>query len=143
MDKAHTLEAIQKARVAHEAQMTKIEALINGKEVHNPTEVERTKCDFGKWLYNEDNRVKKILGAQFYETIDSLHAQWHMEYSRIFNLIFKEKKTSFFGAKKTEQMDIDKIKLYYSELIKTTEALLKILASSERRINALNDSKFL
>ena len=146
MDKEKTLEAIQKARAAHESQMAKIEALIDGKEVDNPTAVAKTKCEFGKWLYDEDNKVQKVLGAQFYQTIETVHEQWHIEYMRIFEIFFKDKKKGFFskivGSDKVNDMEIDKAKLYYSELLKTTDDLLKILASSERRITALSDSKF-
>jgi len=146
MDKEKTLEAIQKARAAHESQMAKIEALIDGKEVDNPTAVSKTKCEFGKWLYDEDNKVQKVLGAQFYQTIETVHEQWHIEYMRIFEIFFKDKKKGFFskivGSSKVNDMEIDKAKLYYSELLKTTDDLLKILASSERRITALSDSKF-
>ena len=146
MDKEQTLEAIQKARAAHESQMAKIEALIEGKEVDNPTAVAKTKCEFGKWLYDDNNKVQKILGAQFYQTIEVVHARWHMEYVRIFDIFFKDKKKGFFakitGSTKANDMQRDKAKLYYSELLQTTEDLLKILASSERRISALSDSKF-
>lgn len=146
MDKAYTLDAIQKARAAHESQMVKIDALVNGRDVDNPTAVAKTKCEFGKWLYDENNKVQKILGAQFYETIEKVHARWHMEYTRIFEIFFQDKKKGFFskiiGSDKVSDMELDKAKLYYSELLKTTDELLKILASSERRIIALNDSKF-
>ncbi len=39
-------------------------------------------------------------------------------------------------------MELDKAKLYYSELEVTTQELLKVLGSSERRISALPESKF-
>jgi len=37
MNREETLEAIQKARQAHEAQMAKIKSVIEGNEVKNPT----------------------------------------------------------------------------------------------------------
>jgi hypothetical protein len=39
-------------------------------------------------------------------------------------------------------LELDRAKLYYSELEETTEELLKALGSSERRIGALKESKF-
>jgi len=147
MDKYATLESIQKARVAHETQMKKIEALLNGEKVDNPTAVEKTECLFGKWLYAKDSNLKKVLGALFYSNIETIHARWHSEYIRLFNIFFAgEQKKSFFskllGTPKVNSMDIDKAQLYYSELKSTTKELLKVLDVCERRIQALNDSKF-
>ncbi len=146
MNKDQTLEAINKAKLAHEAQMIKIEAVIEGEDVKNPTAVNQTKCAFGKWLYDDNNEVEKILGAQFYNNIDILHSKWHMEYIRIFETFFKEKKSGFFskmlGTKKIDGMELDKAKLYHSELLNTTSELLKVLAASERRISAMCDNKF-
>jgi hypothetical protein len=146
MDKSTSLAALENARKSHEVQMAKIEALINGKEVENPTAVAKTQCEFGKWLYNQDNHVKEILGTQFYEEIETLHGKWHNEYLRVFEIFFKDKKPSFFsiltGGSKIKVMDLDKAKFYHSELKVTTSLLLKVLASSQRRISALSDSKF-
>jgi hypothetical protein len=146
MNKSKSLDAIENARKSHELQMAKIEALIFGKKVENPTAVAKTQCEFGKWLYNQDNRVKEILGALFYTEIETLHGKWHSEYLRIFEIFFKDKKPSFLsvftGGSKIQAMDIDKAKFYYSELQVTTNELLKILASSQRRISALSESKF-
>jgi|GEM_PF-1482608 hypothetical protein len=147
MDKTKTLESLQNARKAHLSQMAKIEAAMSDHDVDNPTAVAKTKCEFGQWLYAEENHVKEILGAQFYENIETLHGQWHAEYIRIFDIFFKDnKKKGFFskiiGGHKHDEMEIDKAKLYYSELQVTTNALLKALDSSERRVSALNESKF-
>ncbi|MBU1659324.1 CZB domain-containing protein [bacterium] len=146
MDKDHTIESIQNARKAHESQMEKIALLIEGKAVENPTAVSQTKCEFGKWLYSDDHHIKQILGSQFYDNIETLHSRWHVEYVRIFNIVFKEEKKSFLskflGVQKLDPMTLDKVKLYHSELNVTTSELLKALASSERRIMALPESKF-
>jgi len=146
MNKEQTIESIDNARKAHIAQMEKIEALLRGKKVENPTYPEKTKCQFGKWLYDEDNHVKDILGSQFYSNIEILHARWHEEYSRIFNIFFKEEKKSFLSkllaSSKIDEMEMDKARLYHSELKVTTEELLKALGSSYRRASALSESKF-
>ena len=148
MNKNETLESIQKARIAHETQMQKIDALLNGEKVDNPTAVVKTECAFGQWLYAKDSNLKKILGALFYSNIETIHAKWHSEYIRLFNIFFKdEKKKGFFskmlGGTKVDGMDMDKAELYYSELKSTTKQLLKVLDTCERRIQALNESKFL
>jgi len=147
MNKTATLDSIQKARAAHETQMQKIAALLNGEKVDNPTAVIKTECAFGKWLYAEDSNLQKVLGALFYSNIETIHARWHSEYIRLFNIFFANtKKKSFFskllGTPKVDGMDIDKAELYYSELQITTKELLKVLDICERRVQALNDSKF-
>ena len=148
MDKNATLEAIQKARIAHESQMQKIETLLNNEKVDNPTAVLKTECAFGKWLYAEDSNLKKILGALFYSNIEIAHAKWHSEYTRLFDIFFKDtKKVGLFskllGSSKVDGMDMDKAQLYYSELKNTTKELLKVLDVCERRVQALNESKFI
>jgi hypothetical protein len=147
MTKEQTIEAIKKAKEAHELQMQKIEAAMNGKEIENPTTVNKTACDFGKWLYDEDNHMKEIIGSQFYTMLDSEHEKWHSEYARIYNILFssKSKKGLFsklLGKNRIDPMELDKAKLYYAELQVTTEALLKALASSQRRVSALPESKY-
>ncbi len=147
MDKAATIEAIENARKAHENQMKKIQALLNGKEVDNPTSVLKTECDFGKWLYDDNNHLKEILGSLFYNSLETLHAKWHIEYSRVFDIFFKNgKKSGFFskifGSNKIDEMELDKAKLYHFELEATTKELLQVIASSQRRIEALNEEKF-
>nr|WP_321267673.1 CZB domain-containing protein [uncultured Sulfurimonas sp.] len=146
MNKEKTLESIQNARKAHEAQMSKIKAAMDGEKVNNPTAVSKTKCDFGQWLYDDENHLRDILGSLFYNNMEVLHARWHSEYFRIFEILFKENKKGLFskilGSSKISEMEIDKVRLYYSELELTTKELLKALGSSERRISALAESKF-
>lgn len=146
MDKNGTLEAIEAARKSHETQMAKIESAINGESVDNPTEVAKTLCKFGRWLYSDENHMEEILGELFYEKLEKIHAQWHQEYSRIYEIFFKEKKGGFFsgllGSHKVEEFEIDKAKLYYTELKVTTKELLHVLGSCERRVSAMSEAKF-
>ena len=147
MTKEDALAAIKKAKEAHEAQMQKIETALNGKEVTNPTAVEKTKCEFGKWLYDPDGHVQEIIGSQFYENLDVEHEKWHREYLRIFNILFKgQKKQGLFskilGKPAVDPLELDKARLYYTELQETTAGLLKALGSAERRISALQETKF-
>ncbi|MFK5937328.1 MAG: CZB domain-containing protein [Sulfurimonas sp.] len=146
MNKEDAILSIQKAIESHKAQMVKIEKLVYGQPVDNPTAVSKVKCDFGKWLYGEDNNVQKILGEQFYEKLDTLHEQWHKEYLRIYNIFFKDNKKGFLskllGSKKIDSLEFDKAKLYYAELGETTTSLLASLGSSLRRLEAMNAAKF-
>ena len=128
-------------------QMEKIESALDGREVENPTAVEKTQCNFGKWLYSDEKHLRNILGSLFYNNIEALHGKWHNEYGLVFGVLFKtQKKVGMFakmvGLGKASDMDIDKAKLYYSELKKTTDELLKAIAVAERRVSALQESKF-
>lgn len=147
MNRNETLEAIEKARNAHESQMSKIEKLVHGEEVAHPTAVAKTQCAFGKWLYGKDNHLEELLGSLFYNNLEQIHAQWHSEYVRVHQIFFNEKKKKGFfahlvGTDKVDDLEIDKAKLYYTELQATTKELLSVLASCERRVTAMPDSKF-
>jgi hypothetical protein len=146
MDKTSTLEAMQNARKSHLSQMEKIAAVINGEKVNKPTALNHTECNFGKWLYADENRLKSIFGALFFNNLEEAHTQWHREYERIYNIFFKDQKKSFFSKSltpaKVSSLEIDKAKLYYSELEVTTAEVLRILGSCERRVRAMSDTKF-
>jgi hypothetical protein len=147
MDKNQTLEAMLKARKSHETQMTKIEAALNGERVENPTSVSKRSCNFGKLLYTEENHMEEILGELFYDRLEKAHAQWHLEYARIYNIFYKEEKKGFFSSllgssQKVDGLELDKAKLYYLELEETTKELLNVFGSCERRVSAMSEAKF-
>jgi len=146
MNKVETIEGIVRARQFHEIQMKKIKTIGSGVLTNNPTPMAKTECDFGKWLYDENNRIKDLLGDLFYSNIETLHSRWHDEYARIYNMLYKKKKgglfTNMFGGNKVTDMEIDKAKLYYSELETTTNELLKAIDLSQKRLHALPESKF-
>ncbi|QOP45037.1 CZB domain-containing protein [Sulfurimonas paralvinellae] len=147
MNKEQTLESVKKAREAHLLQMDKINAIINEEKVDNPTAVSKKECDFGRWIYDENSNVKQLIGSQFYEKLDNKHEQWHTEYFKIYSIFFNPKKKKGFlskvlGSSGVDPLEKDKAKLYYTELKQTTEELLKALASAERRLEALPESKF-
>ncbi len=147
MDKTKTLESVINAKKIHELQMQKINTAIEGGVVSNPTSTSHTDCEFGQWLYHEDSNLRKILGALFYDKLELLHIQWHKEYAKVFEILFnKEEKKGFFSkfAKdvKISEMDMDRVKIYYSELATTTKELLQTIDASYRRLRALQESKF-
>ncbi len=146
MNKEQTLEAIERARISHMTQMEKITSAINGEKVNNPTSVLKSECDFGKWIYADESHLKKILGSLFYDNLEITHSKWHSEYISVFNILFKDEKKGFFskllGSSGIDAMEIDKAKLYFNDLETTTDELLRIIASCERRVNAMNELKF-
>ena len=146
MDKEQALEDIQKAKYALEVQMTKLKDLMNGMDVPNPVAAAKEKCEFGKWLYSYDNHMRTILGEIFYLRLEELHKQWFVDYMKIFDMfVHKDEKTflsKLLHASSISPLDLDKAKLYFLELEETTKDLLINLEKSERRLSALNESKF-
>jgi len=147
MTKSQSIEAIDNARLAHIQQMDKIEAILHGQNVDNPTSVSKMKCDFGQWLYGKENEsIQSILGAQFYEQLDVMHERWHSEYAKIYDILFKEKKqglfSKMFNKNKIDSLTVDRVTIYYVELQETTKQLLHILDKSKRRMEAINESKY-
>jgi hypothetical protein len=104
------------------------------------------KCQFGQWLYGDDERVKTILGVQFYENLDTIHEAWHIQYAQIHAIFIGEEEKGFFSKifkkHKVSTLEFEKAKLYYKELEHATNDLLRVLDSSLRRVQALSDSKF-
>ena len=149
MDKAQTLDLIDKIKTAHEQQMYKLELLLSGKEVEDITVLSKTECEFGKLLQKNEDLLRKIVGSLFYEQMDSTHAKWHEEYYKVFEIVKKyvgKTKKGFFSkltnSKKLHGMELDKAKFYYSDLKLITNELLNTIDISKRRIAALAETKF-
>jgi len=144
MNKINTLNSIIAITKYHENQMQKLQDLVDAKSAEKPASISKTQCEFGLWLYSRDNNLQNILGHQFYEKIDKLYTEWHEQYHKIYKVFYDEKKgfLSKLLTTDTPEMKLDKAKLYYAELKQTSNKLLGILASSTRRITAMNESKF-
>ena len=147
MNKQYMISALENARKSHKLQMRTIGSMIKGKEVTEKLEVDKHKCEFGKWLYDEDNHIKHILGSQFYTKLDEEHTRWHSECHKISDILsVKEKQgiiSKLIGSNKEEQMKREKAGIYHEQIKIKTEELLKVLTSSQRRLEAMHDDKFL
>jgi hypothetical protein len=146
MNKNETLEAVMAAKKSHLDRMDKVKARINGNIDEELVLISTKECGFGQWFYG-DSRLKSVLGTQFYETLENLHSKWHIEFQKIYEICqaSKSKKgllSKIVGKKGASQMDLDKVKLYYSDLELTTKELIKAIDASYRRLNALNESYF-
>jgi hypothetical protein len=147
MNKNQMLDAIEHAKKIHLEEMHKISSVLKGNEVENPTPLGKMECECGTWFYSNEKEMKEILGAQLFERLDKQHENWHKEYHNIYNIFFKEEKKTGFFAKilkhnKVDSLTLDKAKLYFSDLQKITDELLKASESATRRVSALKDSKF-
>ena len=146
MTKEEMLEAMENAKNVHLHQMQKVSDEIKGKKIENPTALGKMECECGIWFHNNEERMKEICGLQLFERLDTSHEKWHSDYASIYKLFYaEEKKGIFLKIKETlssNQMKIDKAKVYYSELKRDTEELLSVAESATRRIGALSNSKF-
>lgn len=147
MRKEEMLVAIESARETHKKQMDKIKALIQGKEVENPTALGKMECECGQWFYSNKDIMIKILGHQLFERLDKSHEKWHKDYSRVYDIYKNQekKKTGFLSklvGRKMSALEFDKLKLYYKELSQITDDMFHEADTAMRRVAALPESKF-
>ena len=146
MNKKDMIVGIEHAREAHIEQIEKVASLIEGEYVRNLTPISKKKCEFGHWLYGDEERMKKILGEQFYENLDIIHENWHIIYAKIYVIFIREEEGGFFSKifkrHKISPLEYEKAKVYYKDLERITDDLLRLLDASQRRVLALNESKF-
>ena len=146
MTKEQMLVAIEDAEQIHLAQMYKIKSEIAGKKIENPTALSKKDCECGLWFHSNEEKMKTIFGLQLFDRLDKAHENWHYDYENIYKLFYVEEKKGIFskilGSVQSNDMKIDKAKLYYSELKSDTDELLKVSEIAKRRVHALSDSKF-
>jgi len=146
MNKEEMIIAIKRARKAHLEQMEKVVSLIEGEQVNDLTPISKKKCEFGHWLYGDEERMKKILGVQFYENLDSVHERWHIIYAKIYAVFSEEEEGGFFSKifkkHKISSLEYEKAKVNCKDLEQITDDLLRLLDANERRVLALSESKF-
>jgi len=145
MGKNEILQSLADAKKLHLEQMQKIEKAIEGKEITNPPKLGKMECGCGSWFYENQEYMIAILGLQLFQRLDTMHEAWHIEYAKIYNILFAQKKKgllSKFLGNKIDPLDLDKVKLYYKELQEITDELLHVADAAIRRVGALSESKF-
>ncbi len=148
MNKTQTIEKMNMIKKNHIAQTDKVFDAIHGRKVHKPTALSHKECEFGEWLYSKNNRLRDLFGSMFFEKLELIHEQWHKEYAKLFKILFEKQQSQSFLSKmisspKIDPLEIDKAKLYYSNLKETTSELLKTFELCEKRILALNEERFI
>ena len=146
MQKAIVLKELENAKKVHIEQMEKIELLLEGYFITEPTELAKTDCEFGRLFYGNKEDFLPLIGAQFFQKIDLLHEKWHDEYAHVYEIFYKVRKQGLFsklrGTHKIKQIEYEKAKMYFTRLDKTTTQLLRMLDISIRRVSSLSDAKF-
>ena len=147
MTKKQILHAIEHAYEYHVEQMEKVTLLVEGNKVKNPTPRMKNECDFGKWLYGDASRIKRLLGLQFYKDMELIHEFWHIEYEKIYDLYYRDDEdgllTKIFGnRRRLSEEKREEVQEYYQALSRATDDLLDALSASKRRILALKEYIF-
>ncbi|MBD3797650.1 MAG: CZB domain-containing protein [Campylobacterales bacterium] len=147
MTKSDMLQAIKSAREIHKKQMDKIQNIIKGNYIDDPTALGKMECECGQWFYGNKDLMTKILGHQLFERLDAIHETWHKDYSRVYAIYQEQQKkqNGFLGKifnSNYSALEYDKLKLYYKELSAVTDQLLTQTDVAIRRISALPESKF-
>lgn len=109
---------------------------------YKPEKLNSKKSLVGKWIYEDIEDAKNIMGSIFYEELESLHSQWCDEYNKISELYLQNTKKGFLFSKKLDPMSKDKAKAYLDDLVHTTEKLTVILSKVLIRTHALPEGKF-
>jgi hypothetical protein len=147
MQKETMIQHIEKARKAHLTQLQKVQFLVKGIPLDvEPTSVSKYKCVFGSWLYADESFIKKALGASLFTEVEELHAQWHEEYQKIYQIYYVDSGgilSKLLGRQgKVSTLEQDKAQTYLTEIEQTTEALIRKIDVMKRRINSLSPSHF-
>ncbi|MEA2111287.1 MAG: hypothetical protein U9P71_04500 [Campylobacterota bacterium] len=136
------VQNIQKAKESHLSQLHYIQLLVRGIKVEeNKIFKSQYDCVFGQWLFGEGSQLKEHLDRSLLDEIESLHAIWHDEYLKIYQIFFLKKSgmlTRFLGKDvEVSAMDRDRAKAYLNDLEATTERLIVKLDIIIRKAGAL------
>ena len=147
MTRKQILRALEHAYEYHVEQMEKVTLLVEGNKVKNPTPRMKNECDFGKWLYGDASRIKRLLGIQFYDEMELIHEFWHIQYEKIYDLYYHDDEdgllTKLFGnRRRLSEEEHKEVQEYYKALSRATDDLLDALSASKRRILALTEYTF-
>ncbi len=136
------VQNIQKARESQLSQLHYVQLLIKGiKLEEDQINKSQYDCVFGQWLFGEGEKLKAHVDATLIDEVETLHAIWHEEYLKIYQIFFAKKAgflTKFLGKEiEISAMDSDRAKIYLKDLEDTTKQLVKKLDVIMRKAGAL------
>lgn len=152
MKKEEVLSHLKFAKSAHIKWLEKAKLLINGLDLQDSViPVSYTECTFGKWFYNDGQRLKSLSNnpLECMQKMEELHIDFHDKYLNIFNIYFAEtKKTGFFtkllGLQKKREIDESEVVLaegYYLNMETLSQGLVEEIDRLERRLTAVSYEK--
>ncbi len=137
MDEKDIIDRLRNAKKAHLGWVIRAQALIKGEPVDKEKiPVLPTKCIFGSWYYSDG---KELASLKSYTEIEAPHNELHTIYADIFNLLFEQKKGSFFSRltgqhKKQQKQNIEMAKQRFSDLRKMSDKIIDKLDALEKEI---------
>jgi len=151
MTKEEIIEKLQKAKFADLQWIDKAKNLIAGtKNDLGVLPVETHESEFGKWFYNEGQKLKKLSNnpLECMKNIEILHQQLHDRYYEIYYIYFsEEKKVSFFsklmGAKRQNltQEEEKHVTELLSNMQRDSKEFITEVERLERRLEAVAQEK--
>jgi superfamily I DNA/RNA helicase len=151
MTKKEMIEKLQKVKIADLQWIDRAKNLIAGTKNDIGTEpVEAEISDFGKWFYNEGEKLKRLSNnpLECMKNIETLHQQFHEKYFEIYHIYFsEEKKAGFFsklmGAQRQNlsEDEIAHVEELLHEMQKYAKDFVTEVERLERRLDAVGEEK--
>jgi len=141
MTRAEILQEIKNAKIAHKRWVKRADHLISGLPVEKEfIPLSARSCGFGKWLYDQGASLREIdITRDIIEEIESHHNDVHATYSEIYKIFFiipNEKtflsKVFTFNNENVSTKAKEQAKLYFEQLRKSSDELLKLLEKLEQ-----------
>ncbi|WP_345986360.1 hypothetical protein WCX49_04360 [Sulfurimonas sp. HSL-1656] len=141
MKKIDALQVVAQAKKLQNGEMQKVLLMVkkiplDGDEIATSY----LECGVDKALRDDEEGLKKLVGASLIEEIEELHKQWHEEYYKIYELYQKEKGlvSKLFGSQpKLSELDQEKVMNYSNDLKELTRKIIYKLEAAEGRLKLL------
>lgn len=142
MNKQDTIKGLKQCVDTQEFIMTRIKNSINQGREKEMLDVLHQSTIFGDFFYNENNKLKPLLGSILFGGISKYYEQWKGTFDSIFDMIVVDKTAKKLKLKKLTSQDEDIIKAIFDDLMTIHESLKRQCETSFARLNALSDDKF-
>ena len=141
MKKNDALQVVAQAKKLQNGEMQKV--LLMVKKIPLDGDAIATsylECGVDRALREDEEGLKKLVGASLIEEIEELHKQWHDDYYKIHELYQKEKGlvSKLFGSQpKLTELDQEKVINYSNDLKELTRKIIYKLEAAEGRLKLL------
>jgi len=138
------IDKLRKAKRAHKRWVGHALAMIEGIPVDkDQVPINYTDCVFGNWYYDEG---QDLSGIDEFAAIEEPHTELHVIYMEIFNILFAQKKKSFFSkliGKSTQLSEADKqlARAKYRTLEEVSKRIIDKLDALEKRLKLMGEEK--
>ncbi|QKF64974.1 hypothetical protein [Campylobacter corcagiensis] len=142
MNKQDTIKSLKQCVDRQDFIMTRIRNSINQRRENEILDVLHQTTAFGSFLYDENNRLRPLLGSILFDGIGKYYEQWKETCDSIFNMLVVDKTARKPKLKKITGKDEDIIKAIFDDLMTIHDNLKRQCETGFARLNALSDDKF-